>query len=139
MRAQLEHVNVTVANSRRAAGILVKLFGWKIRWEGPSQSGGHSVHVGSDASYLALYTPPASVGDRKAPGRVRGGLNHIALVVDDLEKAESRILDAGYKTFNHGDYEPGRRFYFYDDDEIEYEIVSYAPKFSSMELASLTK
>ena len=28
--------------------------------------------------------------------------------------------------FKHGDYDPGRRFYFFDRDEIEFGIVSYA-------------
>ena len=32
---------------------------------------------------------------------------------------------AGLKPFNHGDYDPGRRFYFLDPDGIEYEIISY--------------
>ena len=27
--------------------------------------------------------------------------------------------------FNHDDYEPGRRFYFFDWDGIEFEVVSY--------------
>ena len=32
---------------------------------------------------------------------------------------------AGLTAFNHGDYHPGRRFYFLDPDGIEYEVVSY--------------
>lgn len=36
------------------------------------------------------------------------------------------MVAAGFTPFNHGDYEPGRRFYFLDGDGIEYEIVSYA-------------
>jgi hypothetical protein len=53
-------------------------------------------------------------------------LNHVAIVVDDLDATEAKIIAAGYETLNHGDYEPGRRFYFYDDDRIEYEVVSYS-------------
>ena len=37
------------------------------------------------------------------------------------------MVAAGLVPFNHGDYEPGRRFYFMDPDGIEYEIVSYRP------------
>ena len=33
----------------------------------------------------------------------------------------------GLTPFNHDDYEPGRRFYLFDRDGIEWEIVSYAP------------
>ena len=39
---------------------------------------------------------------------------------------EARVSAAGLIPFNHGDYEPGRRFYFLDPDGIEYEVVSYA-------------
>jgi len=37
-----------------------------------------------------------------------------------------RVIAAGLTPFSHGDYEPGRRFYFFDWDGIEFEIVSYA-------------
>ena len=52
-------------------------------------------------------------------------LNHIGLVVDDLDAAERVVLAAGLESFSHDDYEPGRRFYFFDWDGIEFEIVSY--------------
>ena len=46
-------------------------------------------------------------------------------VVDDLAATEQRVIAAGLKPFNHGHYEPGRRFYFLDHDGIEFEIVAY--------------
>ena len=45
--------------------------------------------------------------------------------VDDLDATEQKVLAAGLKTFSHGSYDPGRRFYFLDPDGIEYEVVSY--------------
>jgi len=30
-----------------------------------------------------------------------------------------------FKTYSHGDYEPGRRFYFDDKRGLEIEVVSY--------------
>jgi catechol 2,3-dioxygenase-like lactoylglutathione lyase family enzyme len=54
-----------------------------------------------------------------------GGLNHIAVVVDDIDAMEARVRDAGFTPGSHADYEPGRRFYFDDHDGIEYEVVSY--------------
>lgn len=139
MKAQLEHINVTVKDPHRTARLLIDIFDWEQRWEGPSQSGGHSVHVGSATSYLALYAPPREVGQRHQPGHVGGGLNHIALVVDDLDEAERRIRAAGFQTLNHADYHPGKRFYFYDQDEIEYEVVSYVGAMGEIEGACLTK
>ncbi len=32
----------------------------------------------------------------------------------------------GLQPLGHDDYEPGRRFYFFDWDGIEFEVVSYA-------------
>ncbi len=126
--AILEHVNVTVTNPERTAKMLGDIFGWVVRWEGPSQMGGRTIHVGlpgDGQSYLALYTfDTNSVADGSSYGQA-GGLNHLAMTVDDLDETEARIIAAGYETHTHGDYEPGRRFYFHDHDNIEYEIVSY--------------
>lgn len=124
--AFLEHVNVTVSDPAKTAERLADWFGWTIRWHGPAKDGGTSYHVGNNASYLAVY----STGSAEAPERTtyttRGGLNHIGVVVEDLDAVERKILAGGYKTYNHADYEPGRRFYFDDDDGIEFEVVSYS-------------
>lgn len=117
----LEHVNLTVSDIERTAAFLEKLLGWRIRWRGPSQMGGETIHVGGDADYVALYTHGAAVG-RFAKGVP---LNHVGIVVDDLDAAEQAVRDAGLEPYSHGDYEPGRRFYFFDWDGIEYELVSY--------------
>lgn len=125
--ARIEHANITVSDPDATAAVLCQLFDWKIRWEGPSLAGGRTVHVGNDADYLAVYTPPA-LKQEQAPGNNydhAGGLNHIGVVVDDLEKVESRVKKAGFDTFNHADYAPGRRFYFHNADGIEFEVVSY--------------
>lgn len=115
--ATLEHVNITVSDPARTAAMLDEIFGWKRRWEGPSKLGGRTIHVGTDDVYLAVYTngstPP------------KGRLNHVGILVDDLDETERRVVAAGFQPFNHGDYEPGRRFYFLDHDGIEFEIVSY--------------
>lgn len=53
--AYLEHANLTVRNPDATAKLLVELFDWRIRWQGEAIHGGHTVHVGGEASYLALY------------------------------------------------------------------------------------
>ncbi|GFD95490.1 hypothetical protein KUL156_13120 [Alteromonas sp. KUL156] len=52
-------------------------------------------------------------------------VNHIGIVVPDLNETEQRVLALNYSTFNHGDYEPGKRFYFMAQENIEIEVVSY--------------
>ncbi|MBV1902041.1 MAG: VOC family protein [Marinosulfonomonas sp.] len=123
----LEHVNFTVSDPKATAAMLCDLFGWHIRWQGAAKDNGYTVHVGSGSDYLAIYSGP---GDTPKPWQDSysqlGGLNHVGIIVDDLNAVEARVKAAGYEPINHADYEPGRRFYFRDGDNIEYEIVSYA-------------
>ena len=127
--ATLEHINVTVSDPAKTASLLNRIFGWKTRWHGPSMSGGTTYHVGNAASYLAVYSGGSAKRRPGSNGQYLSGLNHIAVVVDNLDATEARVLAEGFKTSNHGDYEPGRRFYFYDHDDIEYEVVSYQTGF----------
>lgn len=118
---QLEHANLSVTDPQRSAELFQQLCGWHERWSGPSMMGGRTIHVGSDVSYLALYT-----NDDVEGGYAKGApLNHVGLLVDDLDAAERIVVEAGLKPFGHDDYEPGRRFYFFDWDGIEFEVVSY--------------
>lgn len=119
---RLEHVNVTVGDPAAAAKLLGDIFGWEVRWQGPALAGGHTVHVGPKDYYLALYAPPGG-GPTYPKGQP---LNHIGVEVDDLGAVEARVVAAGLRPFAHGDYAPGRRFYFLDPNGIEYEVVSYA-------------
>lgn len=118
---RLEHVNISVTDPERTAGLIAKLTGWHRRWEGPSLAGGHTIHLGGEDEYIAIYTNTSVKGDfaKGAP------LNHIGIVIEDLDAAEAVVSEAGLTTMNHGDYEPGRRFYFFDWDGIEWELVSY--------------
>jgi len=122
----LEHVNVTVQDPDKTAAMLCQLFDWQIRWAGSSIHGGRSVHVGTPQQYLAVYSMPKIRSPKQVSYEQIGGLNHLGVHVDDLDAVEQRVLAAGYKTFNHGDYEPGRRFYFRDDDNIEFEVLTYS-------------
>ncbi len=117
----LEHVNLTVSDPQRTAALMCALFGWRIRWEGPAKAGGYTVHVGTDDLYVAVYAYAVGEGGVQSNGR----LNHIGILVDDLDAAEAKVRAAGYEPHSHGAYEPGRRFYFDDHDGIEFELVSY--------------
>jgi catechol 2,3-dioxygenase-like lactoylglutathione lyase family enzyme len=122
---RLEHANITVTDTHKTAAMLEALFGWKTRWEGPSIYEGYSVHVGSADSYLALYESAARAGKSNNSYTHVGGLNHLAVVVDDLDAVEARVKAYGLTPESHANYEPGRRFYFTDGDGIEIEVVQY--------------
>ncbi len=122
LAARIEHANLTVSDPERSAALFQQLCGWHERWRGPSQLGGWTIHVGSEDGYLALYTNEG----RSGPFAKGAPLNHVGIEVDDLDAAEAVVVAAGLEPFSHADYEPGRRFYFFDWDGIEFEVVSYA-------------
>lgn len=118
--AKLEHVNITIPNLDETVAWMKDVFGWHIRWEGEAMNGaGRTLHIGTDESYVALYQPYTS-----HPLNT-GCLNHIAVVVDDIDAAE-RAVKAYFEPTSHADYEPGKRFYFMDSAGLEFEVVSYS-------------
>lgn len=125
MPATLEHANITVSDADATAAWMCDLFGWHVRWKGPAIDGGTSLHVGTEAQYLALYQPARPLQPKDDSYTTQGGLNHLAVVVDDIDAAEQAVRAAGFKPTSHADYDPGRRFYFKDQDGIEFEVVSY--------------
>ncbi len=129
-KGQIEHANLSVTDPERSADLFKRLLGWRERWRGPSQKYGRTIHVGdpeNGQTYLALYTGDHVTGDY-SKGQP---LNHIGLLVDDLAAAEQVVAGVGLKPFGHDDYEPGKRFYFFDWDGIEFEVVSYASEAAS--------
>ena len=120
--ARLEHVNLTVTDNDRSLRLLTDLTGWRVRWRGPTAEDGESIHLGNDEAYLALFSDGADHS-----GQAKGvPLNHVGIVVDDLAAARRVVEAHGLKPFGYGDYAPGQRFYFFDWDGIEFEVVSYA-------------
>jgi catechol 2,3-dioxygenase-like lactoylglutathione lyase family enzyme len=124
MPARLEHANYTVADPAATAAWMAEVFGWKIRWEGDAADS-HTKHVGTDTQYVALYRPDTPTPVATPRYRQIGGLNHIAVVVDDIDATEEAVRAQGFTPGRHADYEPGRRFYFQDADGMEYEVVQY--------------
>lgn len=124
--AFLEHANITVSNPKRTSKMLCDIFGWHERWQGEAIDGGTSTHVGANGSYLAIYAPKNLKDGAVKSYTTVGGLNHVGIVVEDIDATEAKVKAAGLTPGSHADYEPGRRFYFRDADNIEYEVVSYS-------------
>lgn len=125
MPAQLEHLNITVADPAATADMLTEIFGWHIRWQGDAKGAGFSIHVGTDDTYVALYNPGKALTEAGDSYTRIVGLNHMAVVVDDLDVIEAKVKERGYEPHSHADYEPGRRFYFHEENGLEIEVVQY--------------
>ena len=124
----LEHVNLTVRDPDQTAQLICELFDWQIRWSGASMDNGRTVHVGMSAnggSYLALYTHADVVNSPTRSAKQVANLNHIGILVSNLDNVKKRLKEHAIAIFNYGEYHPGKRFYFYLDDHIEVEVVSY--------------
>ncbi|MGI9365634.1 MAG: VOC family protein [Rhizobiaceae bacterium] len=124
---ELEHINFTVKDARKTAQEFCDIFGWEVRWHGDAMDGqGETWHVGSNNSYLAIYSPKEQTSAGSGSSyTTQNGLNHIGVTVPDIDAMKERVKEAGYIPGPQWDYEPGRRFYFHNHDGIEVEVVSY--------------
>lgn len=125
MPAILEHVNVTVSDLDRSVAMVEDFFGWQLRWRGGAIHGGESAHMGGAQSYVALYQHAKQRSAEVDTYLTTGGLNHIGVIVTDLDAVEAKVKAAGFAPHSHADYEPGRRFYFHDHDGTEWEVIQY--------------
>lgn len=123
--ATLEHTNISVSNPDKTAQLLCDLFSWKIRWAGPSMNDGHTVHVGTEESYLALYTNPKIQSGEQSDPASQNHLNHIGVVVTDLKSMEQRAITLGLMPNNFRDYRLCKSFYVVEESGLEIEIISY--------------
>lgn len=121
---EIEHVNISVSNVHETAKMLEFLFGWQIRWQGAGQLNGYTIHIGTQTQYIAIWQKHDTDGE---PAKFEKGapLNHIGIKVTNLDEIEAKVRKYGLEPFNFANYNPGRRFYFFDRDNIEYEILSY--------------
>ena len=120
----LEHTNLTVKDPDLLAALFVRLFDWKIRWSGDALDNGRTIHVGNEDSYLALYTHDNVIDNRSRNHLAINNINHLGIVVSNLDEVESKVKEEGYEPINHADYDPGRRFYFLID-KLEIEVIAY--------------
>lgn len=125
MPCRLEHANITVRNLERAASFITTALP-EFRIRGGDKSGRESwLHVGTDDSYISLtHSPDALTGKRKPYADL--GVNHIGVVVEDVESVIARLLSAGYRQSSGTEVTPWRkRYYFLDDDDLEWEFIEY--------------
>jgi predicted enzyme related to lactoylglutathione lyase len=120
-QGRIEHVNLTVTDNERSAAFFEKLLGWYRRWAGKSQMGGTSIHMGEDATYLALYSD-----GHDHSRQVKGvPMNHVGFLVGELDAAGRVVIEAGLKPVGQDEDDPGRRLGFFDWGGSEFLVVSY--------------
>ena len=125
MNAYVEHVNLTVKNLESAVlFISTAMPEFQVRHQGTDTK--RWCHIGTDSSYLAIQEREP----KSKPHVVRTpyfdvGVNHIGLVVDNVEEVAQRLTVAGYRKNMERREAFRKRIYFYDDDGIEWEFIEY--------------
>ncbi len=120
----LDHVNISVKDLEGAIGFYQDLFGWQVRWRGSSTNGKPAAHIGDSEQYIGLIQ--VEDHDELHADYSRPGLNHFGVVVNSLEEARQKLARHGIEPHNEPHYEPGRRFYFLDNDGVEVELIEHA-------------
>jgi len=127
MSVRLDHANLIVRNLDETIRFLTTAFPeFRIRGEGKTWSGRRWVHVGTEASYLALHQASEEPAERWVPYGTKPGLNHLGFEVDDADALRARMRAAGYRDSTVPNAHPHRkRVYFYDAEGNDWEFVQY--------------
>ncbi len=114
MKPYIEHANINVTSLDESVRFLRTAFPeFSVRGRGDS-NGIKWLHIGTDASYLALNETGNLERVKMSP------LNHVGFVVDDVAVIKQRLLEAGYREgFVADPHQHRRRLYFLDKDGLE--------------------
>lgn len=126
MAVRLEHANLCVREIDGMIRFLQTAFPeFRVRGEGVSHEGVRWVHIGTDATYIALSQSRVPAKNW-TPYQGLPGINHVAYEVDDVEGLRNRMTSAGYKDSTPPNAHPYRkRLYFYDPEGNDWEFVQY--------------
>lgn len=119
-QAYLEHANLTVTDLNATIKFIqLALPDFVKRGEG-MYNGRKWVHIGTQDSYLAINEDPGHNPVQRRP------LNHLGIVVQDVNAVVDRLVDAGFHRSSQRYEHPYRvREYFEDTQGTEYEFIEY--------------
>lgn len=126
---KIEHLNITVPDIDEAIKFIqIVAPDFKVRKDVKSSTSHRWTHIGNNECYFALQE--AHLGSEPESPRKsykNYGVNHIALVVDDLFRVENDLVKYGYKRSIDTPVEKHRkRLYFFDNAGFEWELVEYS-------------
>ena len=126
MTVRLEHANLAVRDIDGMIRFLQTAFPvFRIRHD-EILDGKRWVHVGDDATYIALNMSTHEPARRWQPYAGLPGINHLGYEVDDVDALRKRMADAGYTDSTYpNDHPHRRRAYFYDPEGNDWEFVQY--------------
>lgn len=124
----IEHANITVPDIDVAFEFLKIVAPDFIIRKDESREGSYRwAHIGNDYFYIALQEPHLQKKPTAGSTAYENlGVNHLALIVSDLNKIEKNLIAAGYKKSIDTPVEKFRkRIYYYDNEGFEWELIEY--------------
>lgn len=121
----IEHLNLTVNNIDESVHFFQTAFpNFKIR--GGDKNLKEWLHIGDDYTYIAIEQTKSKTKDKTQKNYDKIGVNHLAYVVQNIDKITERLEKNGYKRSYPKSIEKFRiRDYFFDADGNEFEFVEY--------------
>jgi catechol 2,3-dioxygenase-like lactoylglutathione lyase family enzyme len=125
---RIEHLNITVPNIDEAIDFIkIVAPDFEVRKDSQPSDSYRWVHIGNEDCYFALQEAHLGATPEKRLQPYRNyGINHVALVVSDVEVIEKKLIDAGYQKGIDTPIEKYRkRIYYLDNAGFEWELVEY--------------
>jgi catechol 2,3-dioxygenase-like lactoylglutathione lyase family enzyme len=116
---RLDHVSLNVGDRARSIAWYRDVLGLQQR-NGPGEDA-EPVFMGEFGRCIALFQAQSSVPERPSESV---GLRHVALVVDDLDRAQEHLRSHGVD-FRFEDHGNAHSLYFRDPDGHTIELTSY--------------
>ena len=125
---RIEHINITVPDIDEAIRFL-KIIApdFEVRKDEKPSDSYRWAHIGNEEYYFALQEPHLGAEPKKQLQAYRNyRVNHVALVVSNIQAIEEKLLDNGYKKGIETPEEKHRkRAYYIDNTGFEWELVEY--------------
>ena len=125
---RIEHINITVPDVDAAINFIkIVAPDFEVRKDSKPSDSYRWVHIGNEKSYFALQEAHlAAVPKNRLQPYRNYGINHVALVVSDVQEIEKRLIDNGYQKGIDTPVEKFRkRIYYLDNAGFEWELVEY--------------
>ena len=125
---RIEHVNITVPDIDAAISFLkIVAPDFDVRKDNKSSDSYRWAHIGNERYYFALQEAHLDTVPKKQLQSYKNyGINHVALIVSNIQEIEDKLVDGGYQRGIETPIEKYRkRAYFYDNAGFEWELVEY--------------
>lgn len=125
---RIEHVNMTVPDIDAAIQFLkIVAPDFEVRKDNKPLDSYRWAHIGNDRYYFALQEAHLdAVPQKQLQAYKNYGINHVALIVSDIQEIEVKLDAAGYKKGIEAPAEKYRkRAYYFDKAGFEWELVEY--------------